>query len=190
MKRTMNLTTKKRAKACKKEAKRIRREGNIPAVLYSSQNPSENIVIKGREFQEVLRKIEKGSLSTMTFKLIDEAGNERSAIVKDIQYHITTYDILHMDFVELIDDIPVNISVPIRCVNAAECVGVKLGGVLRLVIRSCKVRCLPSNIPQKFIFDVKDLGLKQSLRLRELDMPGAVHPTSNMNEVAVIIAKR
>ncbi len=186
----MKLNIKKREKAAKTEVKQLRRDGDIPAVLYSSKSPGQNIVIKGDEFDAVLRMLKLGELSTVIFTLVDQEGNECRAIVKDIHYHVTTYDIIHLDFLQLFDTIPVNINIPVRCTNVESCAGVKLGGVVRQVIRSCLVRCLPGDIPREFTFDIKDLALHQSFKLKHLDIPENIRPLSQMNEVAVVIVKR
>ena len=71
-----------------------------------------------------------------------------------------------------------------------DCVGIKLGGFLRQVIRSVKVRCLPKNIPQNFELDIRNLKMRQSKRLSDLVMPEGVTPLAATDEVVVVIAKR
>lgn len=186
----MNLSINKRAVSCKREAKRLRREGKIPAIVYAEGKKGENIFIEEAQFCAVLRGIQLGYLPTTVLLLKDEDSNEFKAIVKDIQYHPTTYRILHLDFVRLIDNIEVNVKVPIECFGAAECPGVKLGGVLRQVIRHLSVRCLPENIPTKLSLDVKSLSMSQSKRLKAIDIPKGVRPLVDLNEVAAVIAKR
>jgi large subunit ribosomal protein L25 len=185
----MKLTVTSRPANRKSETKQIRREGNVPAIFYSSEHPSELLVVNGTEFAAVLRQIKPGRLSTIVFTLM--VGNKaRKAIIKDIQYHLTTYAVSHIDFEELIDGVPVNIKVPITCIGMASCAGIKLGGFLRQVIRSVKVECLPSNIPEEFLVDVKDLSIKQSKRLSDLVIPKGVKPLARLEEVVVVIAKR
>lgn len=174
----------------KSENSRLRREGFIPAVLYIKGKEGEAITVQSREFGALLRSVRSGHLPTTVFTLIDDKGRERRAIIKDIQYHVTTYNVLHLDFEELIAGEQVNIKVPIECVGAADCVGVKLGGVLRQVIRHVRVRCMPKDLPTFFELDVKDLGLKQSKRLADLAMPATVRPLADLNEVVAAIVKR
>lgn len=185
----MKLTVTNRPAARKSEAKEIRRKGNIPAVLYSAGNSCENLEINGDQFKAVIRGIKSGRLSTTRFTLSD-GKKDRAAIVKDIQYHPTTYQILHLDFEELIDNTPVNVKVPIHCTGIVECMGIKLGGFLRQVIRTVKVECLPQDIPTEFLVDIRDLGIRQSKRLRDLKFPSGVRPLAPVEEVVVVIAKR
>ncbi|MEC7840443.1 MAG: 50S ribosomal protein L25/general stress protein Ctc [Chlamydiota bacterium] len=187
----MKLTVSKRNSEKKSEAKQQRRNGNIPAVLYSSGNPGEAITIDGREFNAHLNQIKKGHLPTTVFVLTDADGKERKAIIKDIQYHVTTYSILHLDFEELHDDSNVNVKVPIELTGVADCVGIKLGGVPRQVIRFLRVNCLPKDIPSSFKLDITPLKMKEKRKLHDIVIPEGVKPlASNMNEVVVVIAKR
>lgn len=187
----MKLTVSKRDLNKKSVTNQLRRKGNIPAVLYSKGNTGEAIFIEGHEFKNHLSQIEKGHLSTTVFDLTDNEGKVRKALIKDIQYHVTTYDVLHLDFEELHEDKTVNVKIPIEFTSVADCVGIKLGGVLRQVIRFLRVSCLPKNIPKSFQLDVKSLKMKETKRLRDIVLPENVRPlATNMDEVVVLIAKR
>lgn len=186
----MKLSVMPRAAEKKGEVNRIRREGNIPAIIYSGGKPGDKMTVTGPDFDQVIRSIEKGSLPTQMLILVDSDGKERRAIVKDIQYHVTTYQVIHLDFEELHDDVLVSVNVPIVFSGARDCVGVKLGGVLRQVIRHLRVRCLPKNIPASFTMEVQDLDVRQSRRLSALTIPETVRPLMNLNTVAVTIAKK
>ena len=186
----MKLKVLKRELLKKSESKKIRREGNIPAVIYSEGKESQSIIVDGLEFSSLLRSVVPGRLSTTILTLTDEHGKERRAIVKDIQYHVTSYDVVHLDFEALSDKIPVSLNIPIECSGVVDCAGIKLGGVLRQVIRSLRVRCLPKDIPVSFVLDVRSMVLYDVKRLAALEIPKTVRPMANMNEVAIIIAKR
>jgi large subunit ribosomal protein L25 len=110
--------------------------------------------------------------------------------LKDITNNPVSYQVIHLDFEELHKDVKVNVKVPIEMTGVVDCIGVKLGGTLRQVIRHVKVRCLPQDIPACFYLDVKNLDLRQSRRLEQLEIPPTVKPIANMKEVAVLIAKR
>lgn len=186
----MKLQIFARSAEKKSEAKQIRRAGNIPAVIYSKGNPGKTIAVNGSDYHALLRSLPDGRLSTTIITLKEEGGDERRVIVKDIEYHPTTYDVLHLDFEELHDDTPVTVKVPIECTGVADCVGIKLGGVLRQVIRQLKVRCLPKDIPTAFELAVEMLQLKGAKRLSDIAMPETVRPMMDLKEVAVVIAKR
>jgi large subunit ribosomal protein L25 len=185
----MKLAVKKRVSEKKSEMNEIRRQGDIPAVIYSSKTQPEKLVVVGVDFRTALREMQPGQLPTTVFTLSD-GKKERRVIVKDIQYHLTTYAASHIDFEELFDEVPVNVKVPVNCTGVADCMGIKLGGFLRQVVRHVKVECLPKAIPAEFFVDVKDLGIRQSKRLKDLVLPTGVKTLSNPEEVIVVIAKR
>ena len=186
----MKLTYSKRDAARKSESKKIRREGSIPAVLYSRGEAAETIVVEYNAFTGLLRQVLPGRLSTTVFTLNTEKGQPKRAILKEIQYNPTTYDVIHLDFEELFDDHKINVKIPIECVGVAECPGVKLGGVLRQVIRSFPVSCLPKDMPEAFQMDVRTMGMRDALRLKDLEIPETLRPLVDLNEVAVAIVKR
>lgn len=185
----MKLAVKKREGEKKGELKAIRREGSIPAVIYAPGKQPERLVVEGVGFSGVLRGMKPGHLPTTVFTLCD-GKNERCAIIKDIQYHLTTYAVSHIDFEELVEDVPVRVKVPVNCVGVVDCVGIKLGGFLRQVMRHVQVECLPKHIPSEFVIDVRDLGIRQSRRLKDVALPNQVRPLTGLEEVLVVIAKR
>lgn len=185
----MKLTAHVRSSGKKSDTKQIRREGKIPAILYSASHPSQLLVLDAAEFGAILRAMKAGHLGTTVFRLMVD-GKEKRAIIKDIQYQLTTYKVSHIDFEELYDEVPVNVKVPIQCIGVAECAGIKLGGFLRQIIRHLKVECLPKHIPTEFVVDVKDLNIKESRKLSDISMPQGVKPLAKMDEVVVVVAKR
>lgn len=186
----MKLHVIKRSTLKKSETKRLRRENAIPAILYHQGKATDAIAVQTGEFQSLLRSIVPGRLSTTVFQLVDDKGATKKAILKEIQYEPTTYNIQHLDFEELVDNVQVNVKVPVELTGVVDCAGVKLGGVLRQVVRHLRVRCLPKDIPSIFQIDVKNMGLYEKKRLAELEIPQAVRPLSNLNEVVVVVAKR
>jgi len=185
----MKLSVHKRTTGKKGETNKLRREGKVPAILYGHNEPGTPIYINGEEIQALLRNMKQGLLATTIFELHDGQKHHK-AIIKDIQYHVATYAVEHIDFAILSDKVPVTVKVPIQIQGAADCVGVKLGGFLRQVIRTLKVSCLPKDIPQEFTVDVRNLNITQSVRLSEIAVPSSVRPLGRMNEVAVIIGKK
>jgi large subunit ribosomal protein L25 len=173
----------------KSDAKKVRREGGIPAILYGKGHAPRTLSLKKEEFLAVLRNLKSGHLATTVFELHD-GTHVRRALVKEVQYQPATYAIEHVDFVELKDDVLVTVNVAIQLVGVAESPGVKLGGTVRHVIRSLAVRCLPKDLPKEFFLDIAQLDLAQSKRLSDIVLPPNVRPLAKLNEVAVVIAKK
>ena len=185
----MKLTLSKRSGKRKSELTEIRFRKDIPAVIYSKGQPGEKVTVKNAEFSEAIRHLQKGFLPTTVFE-IDLEGNKRRALVKQIQYHPTTYQVLHLDFLLLVDETPLHIKIPITCVGQADCIGIKLGGFLRKVKRHVKVRCLPKDVPNDFKINVKELKIGDLKRVRDLDVSENVRLLMPDHEVIVVIAKR
>lgn len=184
----IHVATRKAGK--KSDANRLRRVGKIPAVIYHQSKTAETVSISAEEFTAHLRHVLPGRLPTTIFTLVSADGSKRKAILKDIQYNPINYQVIHLDFEELIDSIPVNVKIPIECVGMAESSGIKLGGVLRQVIRHIRVSCLPKDIPNHFSIDVKDMSITDCKKIKDLSIPNEVRPLMNANEVVVVIAKR
>ncbi|MGE3953877.1 MAG: 50S ribosomal protein L25 [Parachlamydiales bacterium] len=183
----MELTIEKRDASRKRECKRLLREGRIPCVIYGKAGKSTPMSISTAEFGAALRGIKGGCLPTTRFSL----KGEGDAVVKDIQYHRTTYDVIHLDFELIEEGQEIEVSVPIHCVGADQAPGIKTaGGVLRQVIRMLPVRALPGKIPSEVVIDVSGLEMKQTRRLRDIALPDGVKPRRKLDDVVVVIAKR
>lgn len=185
----MKLTVSKRTGKTKGDLTKLRHQGDIPASVYSKGKPCERVTVKGAEFEAVLRQLPKGYLPTTTFELEIE-GKTIPAVVKDIQYHPTTYRVLHLDFLILEPKVTVDVKVPIHCIGEADCVGVKLGGFVRPVKRHVQVRCLPEDIPTDFKIDIKSLEIGQAKRVSDIEASEAVRLLAKPKEILVVIAKR
>lgn len=185
----MKLGASKRTKRAKSELSLIRHEGNIPAILYLPNQENENLTIDGDAFRACLRSIAKGHLPTTIFEL-QLSGKSIRAIVKEIQYHTTSYNILHLDFQQVVDDVPLTANVPVEYKGINECVGIKLGGFLRQVKRHLKVKCLPKDLPSEFVLDIHSLQIGQSRRVRDIDVPKGITLLAGEKDVIGLIAKR
>lgn len=181
----MKLKMEKRSASRKGELTEIRLKGDIPAVIYKAGQEGENVTVSGPDFQKVLAKMSDGHLPTTIFEL-----GGKKALVKEIQYHPSTYKILHVDFQELVEDQPIDVNVPVKCTHTADCVGIKLGGFLRRVKRHVKVRCLPKDIPSHFPLSVKEMSIGDSLRAKHLNVKSAVRLLVENENVLAVIAKR
>ncbi len=87
-------------------------------------------------------------MPTTVFTLSD-GKKERRAIIKDIQYHLTTYHVSHIDFEELVDNVPVSVKVPVNCIGVADCMGIKFGGFLRQVDPPCESEVFAEEHPYR-----------------------------------------
>jgi len=182
----MQLTVHKREK---KDTKKLRHLNNVPAVVYAKGKENENIYLDYRELNKNLSSLKPGELAATIFILKNEKETFK-AIVKDIQYFVTTYKISHIDFLKLDDKTKISVNIPIKFTGINECKGIKQGGNFRQMIRTMKVRCLPSDLPKEFEIDISEMELGQVKRLSDITLPKRVESISKrLNEVIVVITK-
>ena len=187
--RMISITCTLREDTSKGSLRRLRRDGFIPIVVYSKGQPATMGTVSKAEFEAAMRSINAGFLPTTAFALKDQTGLERKVLAREVQYKPTTYEIIHIDFLALEDDRIIDVKVPVEFVNANECVGVKLGGQLRHIMRHVKVRCLPANVPACFLVDVKEVGIHQSKRVRDLVIPATVTCKAKPEDVVASVCK-
>lgn len=184
----MELKIFKRNAEKKSEINKIRRSGDIPAVIYSKGEKNENIYVSGADFGAVLRILEEGHLATTVFILVLDKEKIK-VIIKEIQYNPVTYNVDHIDFLRIGKD-PVSVNVPVVCLNINDCAGVKLGGILRRVFRSIRVKCLPKDIPSHFEIDIKDMQIAENKTLKDLNLPAKVTPVDlKMDDVVIAVGR-
>ena len=158
---TLKVEGKKRAEVGTKSAKSTRSEGNIPCVMYG-QGDAVHF--------SVTPKSVKALVYTPDFKLaeLNLDGNTHSAILKDIQFHPVTDQILHMDFLKLTNGVPVKVNIPLRTKGESE--GVKLGGKLIQQVRTILVKTKPENLVSELFVDISSLELGQSARVKDVEV--------------------
>ena len=162
METTLNAV--RRGRFGKNEAGRIRREGQIPAVLYGEARDSESIAVDPKALLRILRS-QSGVNTLIALKL--EGGDEARVLVKEYQVHPVDHHLLHADFYRVAMDKLLRVSVPVHLTGEAR--GVKVdGGILDFVHREIEVECLPADIPEHITIDVSELGLHDGVRVRDL----------------------
>lgn len=185
----MQLAVSKRELASKRAARQLRRSGVVPAVVYGAGQEAQPVSIKQSDLEALLRGIESGSLPATVIELTGEVSGCK-AVVKDIQYHRTTYQVEHIDLMTLQPGNKARIKVPVRLAGAVDCLGVKAGGAVRQVIRHVQVEALPEQLPQEFHVDVQTLEIGQSARVSAIKVPEGVRLLALPQEVVAVVAKR
>ena len=139
--------------------KEMRKNGGVPCVLYGG-----NEVVHFTVTNEGLRNLVYTPHIYVVDLVID--GKKVNAILKDIQFHPVTENILHVDFIELFDDKPVTMQVPVKITGHSA--GVRAGGVLVVNARKLQVRALPANLPDVIEVDITDLNIGDKSFVRTL----------------------
>lgn len=159
--RTVSLSGSLRGSVGKKDAKKHRREGNIPCVMYGGKEQVHFVTS-----EKSLAKI----LNTPVVSLIklNVGEKEYEAIFQDVQYHPVTDHILHVDFLEIQLDKPVTIGVPFKLIGVPE--GVLKGGRLSKKMRKLKVKALSKDLPEHIDINVASLEIGQSVKISDLTL--------------------
>ncbi|MGH7356611.1 MAG: 50S ribosomal protein L25 [Candidatus Rokuibacteriota bacterium] len=164
------LTIKRRTATGKQAAKRLRRDGAVPAILYGGARP-EPIVVDPRA---VLRMIHgrEGTTQLLTIKVGGEDGS-RLAIIRDLQFDPVSEDLVHVDLQEVAADRAITVRVAVHPVG--EAAGVRdQKGILNLVLHEVEVSCLPKDIPERIDADVTALVIGDVLTVGDLPAPEGV----------------
>ena len=176
----------------KNEARRTRRGGHVPAVLYGATKEGDgkaarSIAVDPKALSRILHS-ESGANTLISLKL--EGSGDTRVLVKDYQLDPVTHEILHADFYRVAMDRVLQVTIPI--VIKGEPKGVKQqGGILEFVRREIEIECLPAEIPENVEADVTELMLHQGIRVRDIATSPKWKPLSDpdMMLVHVIMPK-
>lgn len=180
--RNIELTASKRDSSLNPKA--LRRDGEIPAVLYGAGGGNVDLKLNGRDFGR------SGAGATgshlIKFTSDDPSVTGSVALVKDIQVHPVTGAPLHVDFLRLDLSQPVEAEIPLN--YTGKCVGVTDGGILQPIRRELTVRALPSVLPESIDVDVTELALHGVIHVEDLTLPEGVESNHQENFTLVTVA--
>ena len=164
--------------------RRLRRTGMVPAsVMSMNKGGTKLIKFNAHEFMMAMR----GRSGKQLLVTLDVNGTEVPALLREMQNDVLAGTPIHVDFSEVSLTQKVRVTVPLYLVG--EAVGVKIGGgVLEQTLRSVEVECLPTDIVEKFEIDVSNLGLDQTLFVRDLQL-GDKQSLVTRGEYAVAVVK-
>ncbi len=146
-----------------KYAKQLRREGQVPCVVYGGEETI-HFSAPTLSFRDLVYT------STVYIAKIEVDGKEIEAVMQDIQFDPVTDAITHIDFIQLVDGKPVTVNAPVRLNGNAR--GVRNGGKLKQFMRTLRVKALPQDIPASIELDITDLRIGQSIRVSSVDAKG------------------
>jgi large subunit ribosomal protein L25 len=176
------LEAKKRETMTKGQLKTLRGTGLIPAIVYGVAEKNTNVFINEKDVTKVL----KSGLGANVLINLKFDGASKNVIIKEIQRHVISRKILHMDFNVISLKKEIEVNVPVKVTGEAS--GVKnQGGVLESILREVKLRCLPSDIPQSIAIDVSALNLGDHVSVKDLKLPPKVTAVSDPNAIVVHI---
>jgi large subunit ribosomal protein L25 len=158
--------------AGKEVAKKIRRTGSVPANMYQSGGgESTQFSIATADFRHLVY--------TSQFKMaeIELEGQTHKCIVKDIQFHPVTDEVLHLDFLKLVDGVKFKVTVPVRFVGQAP--GVKAGGKFLTKMRQVNILTTPDKLVDEVSADISAMELGSTIRVRDIKLQEGIEITNN-----------
>ncbi|MCK4841331.1 MAG: 50S ribosomal protein L25/general stress protein Ctc [Methylococcales bacterium] len=164
------FVAEKRDLSGKSAAKAVRRNGNVPAVVYGGSAAPQSIVLS---HNEVIKHLEHEAVYSHILDLTIDGKTEK-AILKDIQRHPAKPIVMHMDFVRVDKKHALKVHVPLHFINEDICVGVKMGGVITHAMVDIEVSCLPAVLPEYLEVDLAALDIGDSIHLSNIVLPKGV----------------
>lgn len=156
----------------KGEARRLRRQGLIPAVVYGHRTESIPVTLNAKDLAKALRG-EAGdrTLINLTIEGLSDGPITKTVILKEKQVEPLRRQLLHVDLYSIAMDEEVSVDVPIHIIGKAP--GVETGGVLEQILREIEVKCLPSDIPPRIEVDVSSLDIGDTFHVGEIQLQKA-----------------
>jgi len=149
-----------RAELGKKATKNLRKEGMVPCNLYGG-NKNVNFYAHENEFRKIVYTPDVFEIN------IDIDGTKYKAIVQEFQFHPVKDNLMHIDFIEVVDNKPIKTAIPVKLVGAAK--GVLDGGRMVLNLRRLKVKALVSDLPEVFEINVEHLVIGKGIQIGDLN---------------------
>ncbi|MEX0804282.1 MAG: 50S ribosomal protein L25 [Candidatus Binatia bacterium] len=181
---TLEIQVNTRQPGTKHQARRLRREGKIPAILYGPKVQPVPLELNKKEFFTRVAGLEGSHL--VRLKSASTTLADKVALVKAMQYHPISGEVIHADFYEVDLTAKIQVAVPLHFVGKAA--GVVRGGILQPIVREIQVECLPLDIPEFFNVEVSALDIGDSIHIEELPMPEGVTAVFESDFALVTVA--
>lgn len=163
-----SIEARTRTMTGKGAAKRLRREGRLPAVMYDNTGKAVLLDLNAKDFAKLYGTITESTLIDVKI----DGSKDAIAFVKDAQYNIITDTVTHVDFYEVEAGKKIRTKIPVRLTGSPE--GVRTGGILEAGTEELDVECLPKNLPPRVVVDVSDLQLNHSIHVKDVVVPEGV----------------
>lgn len=156
-----------RSEVGKGAARSLRRDGMLPAVVYSGGD-SRPVKVHGKEMTKLIFR-GTGDHALITIELHEDGSkkSEHSVLIKDYQTDPVSDEILHIDFIEVSLKELVKVTVPIVILN--DPIGLKMGGIIEHHLRDIEVECLPTQIPDSYEVDASHIDIGDSLHISDIE---------------------
>ena len=167
----------------KSAARRLRREGKVPGVVYGIQEPS-SVTVNPKELEKIFSSA-AGTNAIIQLEITGQVKAVRPVIVKELQRDAMSDRIVHADFLEIRMDQKIRVNVPL--ILDGESPGIKLGGILSVLLRELEVECLPNAIPSEILVDISALETGDVVHVRDLTLPADVELITDADDPIVTV---
>jgi len=172
----------------KNAAGRLRSSGYVPGTIYGLAQEPLSIKVNRQEFKEIIKGRSIANLILDMNIKADGKEKKEIALIKEIQKHPISFDYVHIDFIRIEMKTEVEASVHVSILNEEQSVGVKEeSGVVQHGLRELHVSCLPSEIPEKIVIDIKDLRMGHHIKVSDLVLKDSIKVLNGPDEVIVSI---
>lgn len=165
----IRIKAETRTERGKGPARKLRRQGTIPAILYGRDVQPVALTISSKDWRRLATHARSNAVIKME---LTEGGSaqERPVMIKNVQKGPVDQKVLHVDFLQISMERAVQVEVPIHLVGTAA--GVVNGGVVEQHLRTVMIESLPGQIPERIDVDISALEIGDSIHVREISMPG------------------
>jgi large subunit ribosomal protein L25 len=169
----MTLRAEPRIGAGKGAARKTRRAGRIPGIIYGDDKDPVLISLEPRELSQALAK--RGFLATLVDVKVEEVVHR--TLPRDVQYHSATDAPLHVDFMRVGGHTRVTVTVPVVFTNPEMSPGIRRGGILNIVRHGIELSCAVDNIPDQLVVELNGLEIGDSIHISRVIIPEGSRPT-------------
>lgn len=184
--KSVSLTAYPRTLSKRTGSKILRRSGRVPAVVYGRQTKPQNLEVTLTDLENLIQHSASENV-LVDLAIENDSRPKRLALVQEVQHHVLSGKVLHIDLHEVAEDEKVTITVPVE--TTGEAVGVKTGGgVLEHVLFKVKVRALPKDLPEVLPVDVSNLEIGQAIHIGDLPAPPGVEILGDKHISVIAVA--
>ena len=155
-------------------ARKLRREGKVPAIVYGHGADPQRLIIDKKEWNI----LSKHDIQIIELNIVN--GKTLNVLIKEVQYNYLTNTTMHIDFLEVKMDEIITASVPIH--SHGTPVGLAQGGILDQLMHDIEVNCTPLTLPESIVAEVSELGLDSSILVGDLIFPDGVTPVPEADQ--------
>ena len=170
MSKVFEFVAESRGQSGKSVARRVRRQGNVPAVIYGGSNEPQMLVLS---HNEVIKHLEHEAVYSHVLDITVD-GKTEQAILKGVQRHPARVQILHLDFFRVNMSEVVKVHVPLHFINEHTSVGGKKGGIAAHSLIDVEVSCLPSVLPEFIEVNLAGLDIGGTIHLSDIILPEGI----------------